>query len=197
MKNTIRLVVAATALSVWASIAPFAVAAPPKSAPATPAAIARAAFDAAKNQKSEAGAVTKNLATFDDLDFNVFSNGKWDELGRSHSRDVTVHWPDGRVTHGIETHIKDLKALFVFAPDTRILQHPIKVGQGDHTSVVGIFEGTFTNPMPIGDGKTIPPTGKAFKILMCTVAHWKNGVMDEEFLFWDNAEFAKEIGIGK
>jgi len=25
------------------------------------------------------------------------------------------------------------------------------------------MEGTFSQPMPIGGGKTIPPTGKAFK----------------------------------
>jgi hypothetical protein len=26
---------------------------------------------------------------------------------------------------------------------------------------------------------------------------WKNGVMDEEYLFWDNQEFMKQIGLGK
>ena len=51
--------------------------------------------------------------------------------------------------------------------------------------------------MLIGDGKTVPPTGKSFTLLMCTVGHWKNGVMDEEYLFWDNQEFMKEIGLGK
>jgi hypothetical protein len=33
--------------------------------------------------------------------------------------------------------------------------------------------------MPIGNGKFIKPTGKAFKMPMCTVGHWKNGVMIE------------------
>jgi len=49
--------------------------------------------------------------------------------------------------------------------------------------------------MPTADGKTIPPTGKAFKFVMCTVGHWKNGVMDEEYLFWDNLTFMKQIGL--
>ena len=44
---------------------------------------------------------------------------------------------------------------------------------------------------------TIPPTGSAFKVNMCTVGHWKNGVMDEEYLFWDNATLMKQIGVGK
>ncbi len=45
------------------------------------------------------------------------------------------------------------------------------------------------------DGKTVPPTGKAFKIPMVTIGHWKDGVMDEEWLFWDNLAFMKQIGL--
>jgi hypothetical protein len=30
---------------------------------------------------------------------------------------------------------------------------------------------------------------------MCTVGHWKNGVMDEEYLFWDNQTYMKQIGV--
>jgi hypothetical protein len=69
------------------------------------------------------------------------------------------------------------------------------VAQGEWTSVIGVMEGTFTEPMPKGDGKTIPPTGKSFKLIMCTVGHWKNGVMDEEYLFWDNQSYKKQIGL--
>src|SRR6266849_2904462 len=43
--------------------------------------------------------VRANLATFDDLDFNVFSNQKWDQLSRSHASDILVHWPDGHMGH--------------------------------------------------------------------------------------------------
>jgi hypothetical protein len=32
---------------------------------------------------------------------------------------------------------------------------------------------------------------------MCTVGHWKNGVMDEEYLFWDNLTYLRQIGIMK
>ncbi len=137
------------------------------------------------------------LAKFDKLDFDVFTNQKWDRLQESHSPDVTVHWPDGHVTHGIDQHIADLKAMFVYAPDTRIREHPVKIASGDWTSVIGIMEGTFTKPMPIGEGKTIAPTGQAYKIVMCTVGHWKNGAMDEEYLFWDNQSYMKQIGLAQ
>lgn len=136
-----------------------------------------------------------HLATFDDLDFNVYSGQKWDQLGRSHAKDITVHWPDGRTTKGIDTHIEDLKGMFVFAPDTRIKEHPIKIASGDWTAVTGVMEGTFSQPMPAGNGKTIPATGKSFKLSMATIGHWKDGVMDEEWLFWDNQAFMKQIGL--
>jgi hypothetical protein len=142
-------------------------------------------------------AAASHIVTFDNLDFDVFTNQKWDRLSESHSKDVVVHWPDGHQTQGIEKHIADLKAMFVYAPDTRIKEHPVKISSGDWTSVIGVMEGTFTKPMPLGNGKSIPPTGMAFKVQMCTVGHWKDGVMDEEYLFWDNLTFMKEIGLAK
>lgn len=147
--------------------------------------------------KYEAGerAVKAHIVTFDTLDFDVFTHQKWDRLHESHSKDIIVHWPDGHQTKGIERHIEDLKAMFVYAPDTRIQVHPIKFGSGAWTSVIGVMEGTFTKPMPAGEGKSIPPTGKAFNLTMCTVGHWKGGVMDEEYLFWDNQTFMKQVGL--
>jgi predicted ester cyclase len=140
---------------------------------------------------------SEHIKTFDNLDFDVFTNQKWDRLKESHSQDVIVHWPDGHQTEGIERHIEDLKSMFVYAPDTRIQEHPVKVASGEWTSVIGVMEGTFTNPMPLPDGSSIPPTGKSFKLVMDTVGHWKNGVMDEEYLFWDNQAFMKQIGLSQ
>lgn len=136
-----------------------------------------------------------HLEAFDDLDYNVFSGQKWEQLGKSHDKDIVVHWPDGHTTKGIGIHIEDLKAMFVYAPDTRIKEHPIRVACGDWTAVMGIMEGTFTKPMPAGGDKTISPTGKSFKLPMETIGHWKDGKMDEEWLLWDNQAFMKQIGI--
>ena len=142
--------------------------------------------------------LTKNLATFDTLDYTVFTNQEWTRLHESHAKDIKVYWPDGHVTEGLDKHIEDLKMLFVYAPDTRIKQHPIRFGSGNMTAVTGVFEGTFTKPMPIGNGKFIQPTGKAFKMPMCTIGIWKpDGTMSEEHLFWDNQTYMNQIGLGK
>ena len=147
--------------------------------------------------KVERAAIEKNLATFDTLDFTVFTNQEWTRLHESHANDIKVYWPDGHMTQGIDVHIEDLKAMFVYAPDTRIKQHPIRFGSGKYTAVTGVFEGTFTKPMPIGNGKFIQPTGKAFNMPMATIGVWENGIMTQEHLFWDNQTYMKQIGLAK
>ncbi|GAA3931455.1 polyketide cyclase [Chitinophaga oryziterrae] len=137
------------------------------------------------------------LQRFDSLDFDIYSHQKWDSLQLSHAENILVHYPDGSTTKGLHDHIEQLKPMFVFAPDTKITEHPVKFGTNGWTSVIGIMEGTFTQPMPIGNGKTIPPTGKKFRLEMNTVANWKNGKMIEEYLFWDNQSFMKQIGLAQ
>ena len=139
----------------------------------------------------------KYLVKFDTLDYTVFSNQEWVRLHESHSKDIIVHWPDGHFTTGIQKHIEDLAAMFVYAPNTSIKQHPVKFGADNFTCVVGVMTGTFTKPMPIGGGKFIEPTGKSFSLPMCTVGIWKDGVMTEEYLFWDNQTYMNQLGLGK
>jgi predicted ester cyclase len=150
----------------------------------------------APKAERQAPKVERNLKVFDTLDFDVFSNQKWDRLHESHADDIVVTWPDGHETKGIGKHTEDLKALFVFAPDIKIKTHPIRFGSGSWTTATGVMTGTFTQPMPLPDGKSIPPTGKRFAIGMATIGHWKNGKMDHEWLFWDNQDFMNQIGLG-
>jgi predicted ester cyclase len=140
--------------------------------------------------------IAQNLMKFDTLDFDVFSNQKWDRLKESHAQDIIVSWPDGHDTHGIDKHIEDLKAMFVALPDLKIIEHPIKIANGHWTSVTGRMVGTFSQPMPLGNGKFIQPTGKKLDMMMATIGHWTDaGVMDHEWLFWDNQTFMKQLGL--
>jgi hypothetical protein len=137
-----------------------------------------------------------HLRRFDELDFVVYSGQQWSRLGESHAENIRVHWPDGHYTDGLDQHIADLKGQFVWAPDTRIDQHPLRIAKDNLTAVTGVTHGTFSRPMPDGQGGFIQPTGKKFSINMVTVGIWnRHGVMDEEFLFWDSATFMKQIGL--
>jgi hypothetical protein len=135
------------------------------------------------------------LATFDTLDYDVFTNQKWDRLSESHAPDIVVSWPDGHDTNGIEKHVEDLKAMFVYAPNTSIKEHPIRICSGDYTAVMGIMTGTFSQPMPTPDGKAIAPTGKSFRLPMTTIGLWKGSTMTHEWLFWDNQTYMRQIGL--
>jgi|SRR5687768_6751796 len=149
--------------------------------------------------KAQEALIEKRLATFDTLDYEFYSNQTWDKFNHSHADNIKVYYPDGSVTTGLyPDHIDQLTPMFVFAPDTKIKEHPIRFGSGDWTCVVGVMEGTFSQPMPIGNGQTIPPTNKKFKLSMTTIGHWgPDGKMTEEYLFWDNQSFMKQIGLAQ
>lgn len=149
--------------------------------------------------KADEALTQKRLAMFDTLDYEYYSNQKWDMFKHNHADNIKVIYPDGMVTTGLyPQHIDMLTPMFVFAPDTKIKEHPVRFGSGDWTAVIGVMEGTFSKPMPIGNGKTIPPTGKKFKLSMTTLGHWgPDGKMIEEYLFWDNQSFMKQIGLAQ
>jgi SnoaL-like polyketide cyclase len=141
----------------------------------------------------------KRAAMFDELDYDFYSNQKWDKFSVSHAENIKVYYPDGSTTAGLyPQHIDMLRPLFVFAPDTEIREHPIAFGRGEWTCVVGVMEGTFSAPMPIGNGTTVPPTGNQFRLSMVTIGRWgPDGKMTEEHLFWDNQALLKQIGLAK
>ncbi|MBO9710503.1 MAG: ester cyclase [Caulobacter sp.] len=144
--------------------------------------------------------LARNLANFDDLDFHVYTGQQWEKLHKSHGRDIVVHYPDGHTTKGIPDHIKELAFMWTFAPDNRITEHPVRFGSsdGEWTAVMGFLDGTFSKPMTLADGTVIQPTGKTYHLPMATLGRWnKEGVMDEEYLFWDNATLMQQIGVGK
>lgn len=79
---------------------------------------------AGSRSQREDESCAQRLATFDSLDYDVFSNQKGDRLSESPAQNIVVTWPDGRETVGIDTHLDDLRAMFVYAPNTSIKEHP-------------------------------------------------------------------------
>lgn len=151
-----------------------------------------------KKFTDEQATIEQRLLSFDTLDYEFYSKQQWDKFNHSHAENIKVYYPDGHVTEGLyPNHIDMLTPMFAFAPDTKIKEHPVRFGSGDWTAVIGVMEGTFSKPMPIGNGKTISPTGKKFKLSMATIGHWKDGKMIEEYLFWDNQSFMKQIGLAQ
>ncbi len=103
--------------------------------------------------------------------------------------------PDGKIIP--PTNKKFEIEFFKTFPDNHIDNDPYKVlfGQGDWTCSVARFTGTMKGPMAGPDGKMIPPTNKKFEIEFCTVAHWVDGEIVEEKLFYDLTELMRQIGV--
>lgn len=146
--------------------------------------------------RADSALVARHLMIFDTLDYVAFRANGLDRFKESHAPDIIVTFPDGRETHGLEAHLVDMRAMFAMMPDLAINEHPIKIGHGPWTSVVGRMTGTFTQPMALGNGKFMQPNGKKLDLTMSTVAHWNEaGLMDHEWLFWDNHTYMTQLGL--
>lgn len=56
--------------------------------------------------------------------------------------------------------------------------------------VTGTFRGEMVLP-----GTSIPGTGESFELDFSTTAKWEEGLLVEEYVFWDSALMAQQIGI--
>lgn len=140
--------------------------------------------------------IEENMNLMKTLD-DAWNSQDWETFSRRHADDVIVHWPSQPPTEGIQAHRKEGEYFFKVFPDNHVENNPYKIffSQGDWTCSVAEFTGTHRGPMMGLDGKMIHPTGKSFKIDFCTVAHWKDGRIDEENLFYDLVGMMKQLGL--
>ncbi|HLE96793.1 MAG TPA: ester cyclase [Candidatus Thermoplasmatota archaeon] len=137
-----------------------------------------------------------NLRRMHTLD-DAWNAQEWDAVAEFHTDDVAVFWPGGNPpTKGGHNHIEEAKAYAKTFPDNRVENNPYKVefAQGEWTCTVARHTGTFKGPMKTPQG-VIQPTGKKFDVEFCTVAHWKDGKIVEEKLFYDLVGVMKQLGI--
>lgn len=143
------------------------------------------------------GAVDENMRLMKTLD-DSWNSQDWDTFDKRHTQDVAVFWPgQPDPTWGRHDHKAEAIEFFKTFPDNHIDNAPYKVlfGQGEWTCSVARFTGTMKGPMRGTDGKMIPPTNKKFEIEFCTIAHWRNGEIVEEKLFYDLVGMLRQIGV--
>ena len=138
--------------------------------------------------------VKENLELMKTLD-DAWNSQNWEVFRKLHSDDTVVFWPgQPDPTKGRHNHEVESKEFFKTFPDNHIMNNPYKIsfGEGDWTCSIADFTGT----MKGSSGKIIPPTNRSFKVEFCTVAHWKNGEIVAERLFYDLVGLMKQIGLG-
>jgi SnoaL-like polyketide cyclase len=141
--------------------------------------------------------VEENMRLMKTLD-DAWNAQDWDTFDSRHAENVAVYWPgQPEPTRGGPAHRAESIDFFKTYPDNHIDNDPYKVlfGQGEWTCSVARFTGTMKGPMKRPDGTTIPPTNKSFEVEFCTVAHWQNGKIVEERLFYDLVGLLRQIGV--
>jgi hypothetical protein len=69
------------------------------------------------------------------------------------------------------------------------------LASGDWTCTIARWTGKMIGPWTGLDGKVYAATSKIFELEFCTIAHWKNGEIVEEKLFYDQVSFLRQIGV--
>lgn len=125
------------------------------------------------------------------------------------ARDVAamnaIHHPD-MITHlpgsaepilGRQPHAEMIEAMMFTFPDIYVHNdpYPLQFGSGDWITVITRTTGTFTGELVLPSGQVVPATGKAFDLNFSKVARWDGDVIIEEFVFWDSALQAQQIGL--
>jgi len=129
---------------------------------------------------------------------DAFNDRDFAAMDAIHHPDLIAHVTgSAEPTHGLATHAAMVEPLFRTFPDIHVANdpYPIQLGSGDWITVVTRVRGTFLGEMVLPDGKVIPPTGRAFDVNFGKTARWAGDLLIEEFVFWDSALQAQQIGL--
>ena len=123
----------------------------------------------------------------------------WDTFDAYHDQsDVVVYWPgrESTPTLGGPDHRAESERFCAAFPDNKV-KHPYDIlfGEGEYTAFLAPFTGTFTERLELPDGTVIEPTGKSFEVMFSTIAHWRDGLIVEEYLKYDNGLFLQQSGL--
>lgn len=121
----------------------------------------------------------------------------WATFEARHATDTAVYWPgQPDPTRGVENHRKESEAFFkIFENKLDNRPYRVLIADGDWTCSIARWTGKMIGPMTLPGGRTAKPTGRTFDLQFCTVAHWVDGKIAEENLFYDQVGLMAQVGI--
>jgi hypothetical protein len=102
----------------------------------------------------------KPIDLFERVDFEAWNGPDWELFRKLHTDDVIVDMFGGQ-TEGIDAHVDACQAYQKSTPDFKVLEHPVRMADGDWTCVVSFAEGG---------------------VHFVTVAKWRDGAIAEEYI---------------
>jgi ketosteroid isomerase-like protein len=129
---------------------------------------------------------------------DAFNRRDLDAMDAVHRQDVVCYVTGSETpTTSLPPHRKVVEELIRAFPDVHVDNdpYPIQFGQGDWVTVISTITGTFTGEMFGPDGNLIPPTGRSFDVNFTTIGKWDGDQLEQEWVFWDSALLAQQIGL--
>ena len=120
--------------------------------------------------------------------------GDVDEIRACYAADVTVVAPDTGEITGIDGAVEYMRSFADAFPDAsweEIARHET----GDTAIDEGYFVGTNTGPLQLAPGQKVPATGKHVRMRECDVATVSNGRITSHRFYYDQADFAEQLGL--
>ncbi len=120
--------------------------------------------------------------------------GNVDEIRACYADDVTVVSPETGEITGIDGVVEYLRSFTDAFPDAgweAIAKHET----GDTAIDEGYFVGTNTGQLQLAPGETVPATGKHVRMRECDVATVSNGRITSHRFYYDQTEFAEQLGL--
>jgi hypothetical protein len=145
----------------------------------------------------ETNQTTYNLALMKKGD-DAFNSRDVAAMNATHHPDMIAHVTgSAEPIYGRVAHAAMIEEMIRIFPDVHVGNdpYPIHFGSGDWITVITRATGTFAGEMTLPNGNVIAPTGKAFDLTFSTTAKWDGDMMIEEFVFWDSALQAQQIGL--
>ena len=129
---------------------------------------------------------------------DAFNARDFAAMAAIHHPDMIAHLPGSvEPLRGQMAHAATMAGMFSSFPDVHVDNnpYPVQFGSGDWITVITRATGTFTGGMTMPDGTVIAPTGRAFDLDFATTARWDGDLLIEEFVFWDSALQAQQLGL--
>jgi ketosteroid isomerase-like protein len=129
---------------------------------------------------------------------DAFNNRDFAAMNAVHHPDMVAHVAgSAEPIQGRTAHAAAMADMFRIFPDVHVSNdpYPIQFGSGDWITVITRVTGTFSGDMILPGGNKIAATGKGFDLDFATTAKWDGDLLVEEFVFWDSALQAQQIGL--
>ncbi len=111
-----------------------------------------------------------------------------------YAEDAVAVTPDMGEIRGRDAIVEWYFSLHDAFPDNGY-ESAAKYEDGNTAIDEGYLVGTHTGPLELPSGDVVPPTGRSIRVRSCDLARVEGGVITRHHFYFDNGEFARQLGL--